>query len=310
MEHNILLNEVVGRVKPLVLDWLVVLPLTHSHTSILSCPTRGYPKPCLLGTLGSCNITFQRDRLPLPTPSTYICLPRKIHSSHVGQHEERSLSPSNHALSTTYQGRATPHRGHPAEAECHPGRRLRLLRARLPAAPPDAGRSTSTQSVVRRLLLFQKETARRHAVPEERQEAVRRGRGRRRRQARVQQGRAVLVHLHQQSEQPRERPGAVRCCGTTNYGAMDLLAVLTGRASTGLADLCICFPAYSQNTRPIASHDHNRALLGGERRERWYQQRRASRPTLGTKLKPVATCQGGAPAHVVPFGTHYCSSYL
>lgn len=189
MEHNIVLNEVDGRVKALVLNWLVFvqcnrLPPPFSSRNCHAChalyaATRnlvywGRRDPAISRS----NVIGCPYRSPLPGCSHTACTISAKENTllHIGQRNTKSFA-SNHALSTTCQGRAAPRRDHPAEAECHPGRRLRLLRTCLPASLADAGRTAGAQPLVRRLLLFQEETARRHAVPEERQEAVRRGRG-------------------------------------------------------------------------------------------------------------------------------------
>lgn len=62
MEHNIVLNDVVGRVKASVLDWFVLfyLPLT-SPIPTNTQPAREYAATRNLvywGTLRPCNITF------------------------------------------------------------------------------------------------------------------------------------------------------------------------------------------------------------------------------------------------------------
>lgn len=55
MEHNIVLNEMQGRVKPMILNWYVSSP---SHTGACHALYTCYPQPCLLGTPGCCHVTF------------------------------------------------------------------------------------------------------------------------------------------------------------------------------------------------------------------------------------------------------------
>lgn len=47
MGHNVVLNEMEGQVKPLILNWFVLRPLSPDF-SIL-------PRPCISGTLAQCD---------------------------------------------------------------------------------------------------------------------------------------------------------------------------------------------------------------------------------------------------------------
>lgn len=151
MGHNVLLNNAQGRVKPMVLNWCVQTYLVdhHSHPHIVD----RYPRlSCLSATLATCSVTSSCPTVSRPSVAN---LDNKIQ-----------------------QGRATAVGNDRVQAGCDPGCRLCLLRARLPAAAADPQGPSGALSLRHGLLLFHEETARGHAVPENRQKVLCRDRDR------------------------------------------------------------------------------------------------------------------------------------